>query len=163
MKQEYLIKKLKTGGKLAQLEWEEGYALGCVEENEDVWVWKLNKDFELVRNQESGNHQVWDATADDLDTDTWLTAVNLKMEHILKLGFKHDKITDLYKFKTKFIKIEPLENHFNIYFKYTGNYVWEKKHKIKFLHEFIENCRLNSIKLPIDIKTECLEEFDKSL
>lgn len=161
MEKDYLISKLKTGRKLAQLDWEEGFALGCVEEDNDVWVWKLNDNFELLRAEDGGNFQVWDATADDFISNKWLVAIDLELEHLEKLGFKYDNILDLYKIGRKYIKIEKFDNYFYIYYTYEGNYNWKEKIKIKFIHEFINYAIKNGLKPKVDIQKECLEEFIK--
>lgn len=154
------------GRKVAHLDYEDGFALGCIdgvdengEEDIDVWVFKPNENGVLERIQESGNYQVWDATADDFEIDNWVVVINITVEHILKLDFKYDKITDLYKKGSKFIKLEPHDNYINVYFTYEGNYNWKEKIRINYVHEFIYHAAKAGFKFKIDISKECLEDY----
>lgn len=162
MDQKYLVKNLKIGKKLAQLEWTGGHALGCVEENDDVWVFWLNEANEIVLKKDSDKDQVWDATASDLQSLKWVLQIPFDEQHAIELGFKYDEVLDVYKFgRNKFIKIEKYDKYYNVSFTYEGNYVWNNKVKIKFIHEFISNCNNFDIPLKIDITKDCLGTFER--
>lgn len=155
----YAFEKLKTGYKLAQLDWEDGYCLGCVEEDDDVWCWSLDDKGELNRPMEDGKHHVWDCTNSDTETLEWVVAIRFKKKYLSKLGFKYNEDSDLYydneanilkviKKENKIYKITLVKNRSKINF--------------HFIHEFINWCRLQGIVLPINIQKDCIEEFFKN-
>lgn len=159
---EYAFEKLKKGRKLAQLQWEKGYCLGCVEENDDVWCWSLDDKGELNRPMEDGKHHVWDCTAADTETLKWVVAKRFKRKYLRKLGFIYDEDSDLYRNMVGvLLKVTKEENKaYKIIF---VNSVFKRTNTINFhfIHEFINWAPSQGIVLPIVIQEDCIEEFFK--
>jgi len=158
----YAIEKLKKGYKLAQLEWENGYALGCVEEDDNVWTWSLNDKGELVRHIEEEKPQIWDCTNSDTETLRWVIAKRFKKKYLNKLGFIYDEDSNLYRNMTGvLLKVIKKENKtYKIIF---VNSCFTRTNTINFhfIHEFINWSRSQGIVLPIVIQEDCIEEFFK--
>lgn len=158
----YAIEKLKKGYKLAQLEWENGYALGCIEEDDEIWTWSLNDKGELVRHIEKEKPQIWDCTNSDIETLRWVIAKRFKKKYLRKLGFIYDEDSDLYRnMLGVLLKVTKDENEtykiifVNSQFRTTNTIIFH------FIHEFINWSRSQGIVLPIVIQEDCIEEFFK--
>lgn len=155
MDQKYLIEKLKIGEKLAQLNWAEGYSIGCIEEDDYLYVFSFDDNFKLQHVlSDKGEKMVADMTAADLETKEWCILVNFELKHLNKLGFIKNPKKDVYVKNNNSLKVIYKNNHYRIKFNK------EPITNIKFLHEFISICKKTNIPLEIDIETDCLKEFN---